>query len=192
VEVPNALYTLRDMGIWDLIYEHCGYYTPASLHTLFARGGFTVLSVDETFGGQYLSLDALPADGESGGTPVTPPELHGLVEAFARRYREKVDQWRETLQRAAGNGRRIVAWGGGSKGVTFLNILKDAAPIEALVDLNPRKQGMYAAGTGQRITAPAELSTLRPDVVIIMNPLYRREIEEQTAALGLRPEFLTA
>ncbi len=27
-EVPNALYTLRDLGIWDLIYEHVSYFTP--------------------------------------------------------------------------------------------------------------------------------------------------------------------
>jgi hypothetical protein len=30
LEVPNGLFTLRDLGIWDLIYEHCQYFTAAS------------------------------------------------------------------------------------------------------------------------------------------------------------------
>ncbi|MFQ5750202.1 MAG: class I SAM-dependent methyltransferase, partial [Planctomycetota bacterium] len=29
-EVPNVLYTLRDGGIWDILYEHCGSFSPAS------------------------------------------------------------------------------------------------------------------------------------------------------------------
>lgn len=26
-EVPDALFTLRDLGIWDIIYEHCSYFS---------------------------------------------------------------------------------------------------------------------------------------------------------------------
>ena len=39
-EVPNAAYNLVDLGVWDLIYEHCGYFTAASLAEAFRRGGF--------------------------------------------------------------------------------------------------------------------------------------------------------
>ena len=63
-EVPNALWTLRRGGIWDVIYEHCSYYSPSSLAHLFRRHGFRVLAVNEVFGGQFLTIEATPAGGE--------------------------------------------------------------------------------------------------------------------------------
>ena len=30
-EVPNVLYTIRDLGIWDIIYEHFSYYNAFSI-----------------------------------------------------------------------------------------------------------------------------------------------------------------
>jgi hypothetical protein len=57
-EVPNALYTLRDMGIWDIIYEHVSYFTPDSLCTAFNVAGFEVLDVGALFGDQYLYIEA--------------------------------------------------------------------------------------------------------------------------------------
>ena len=51
-EVPNALYTLKGMGVWDIIYEHCSYFTPQSLANLFVRTGFEPIEINE----RYLSL----------------------------------------------------------------------------------------------------------------------------------------
>lgn len=30
-EVPNALYAFGNMMIWDIIYEHCTYFTPTAI-----------------------------------------------------------------------------------------------------------------------------------------------------------------
>lgn len=59
-EVPNALSTLRDLAVWDIIYEHCAYFTSHSLAYLFSRLGFTVTSISEAFDGQFLCLEAAP------------------------------------------------------------------------------------------------------------------------------------
>ena len=83
-------------------------------------------------------------------------------------------------------------WGSGSKGVSFLTTLDVGNKIEYVVDINPRKEGMYVAGTGQRIVPPAHLRTLRPDVVILMNSIYRHEIQQMLEDMGLRPEIATA
>ena len=56
--------------------------------------------------------------------------------------------------------------------------------IEYAVDINPGKQGSYLAGSGQEIVAPAFLADYRPDVVIVMNRIYEKEIAEQLAALS--------
>jgi SAM-dependent methyltransferase len=57
-EVPNVLFTLRKLGIWDLIYEHFSYFSPDSLVKVFQSSGFIVTGVSESFKGQFLILDA--------------------------------------------------------------------------------------------------------------------------------------
>ena len=52
-EVPNVLFTIRDGGIWDIIYEHCGYFSPSSLTRVFQLAGFNVEEVEEAFSGQF-------------------------------------------------------------------------------------------------------------------------------------------
>jgi ABC-type Fe3+-hydroxamate transport system substrate-binding protein len=59
-----------------------------------------------------------------------------------------------------------------------------------VVDLNPRKQGMYVAGTGQKIVPPEFLRDYQPDVIFVMNHIYENEIRQLTADLGLNPELL--
>nr|MBP9503044.1 hypothetical protein [Promineifilum sp.] len=84
------------------------------------------------------------------------------------------------------------AVGGGSKGVAFLTTLgQTLADIACAVDINPIKTGTFMAGTGQEIVAPLFLKTYRPDVVIIMNPVYREEISRDLEAMGLSPEIRT-
>ncbi len=47
------------------------------------------------------------------------------------------------------------------------------------------------AGTGQEIVSPAFLVDYKPDVVIIMNPVYLDEITRDLHAMGLAPEIYT-
>lgn len=194
-EVPNILYTLRDMGIWDLIYEHCSYFSPGSLGRLFASSGFDVDLVEEVFGSQYVGLEAHASAGPHGRmrrAPDDPAEAQLLVDGFSARYREKVALWEERLSDLRRQGKKAVVWGGGSKGVTFLNSVPAARHVEVMVDINPRKQGMYVPGTGQQIVAPDHLKSSRPDVIIVMNPLYAGEILAQAEAMGIRAELQVA
>ena len=77
-----------------------------------------------------------------------------------------------------------MVWGGGAKAVSFLNLLGGGAPIEHVVDVNPGKQGSFLAGTGQQIVSPELLREVRPDYVVVMNPVYRSEIEESLRELS--------
>ncbi len=194
-EVPSALWTVHDGGIWDLIYEHCSYFTPQSLWHLFARNHFAVERVDPVFDGQFLFLEARPADG-----PTALPDEHaaavaGLatdVAGFAAQYEGEVSTWRARFDELARSERRVVIWGAGSKGVTFLNVADRERVVARAVDLNPRKHGKYVAGTGQRIVGPRELIGDPPDVVVVMNPIYRDEIGSRLAQLGIDAQLLLA
>lgn len=189
-EVPNVLYTLRDMGIWDLIYEHCSYYSPLSLAILFQNGGFDILRLREVYQGQFLALEAQPAKHPSPFRTniIDLAALNELSQAFAARYQEKLAEWQQQLSTFKAQGKKVVAWGSGSKGVTFLNVLRNHGQVETIIDINPRKQGMFVAGTGHEIHAPAFLQQTQPDVVLVMNPIYESEIQTTLRDLGVAAE----
>lgn len=189
-EVPNVMFTLRDLGIWDLIYEHCSYYSSSSLAHLFETCGFKVERITETFEGQFLCIESLPANGQLDRDHFLPqgdiPDQVGdCAGAFAEEYRCKVEKWRHDLDRMRHDGERVVIWGVGSKGVTFLNTLRNESHIEYGVDLSTYKHGKYVAGTGQTIMPPEFLKTYKPDAVIVMNPIYIEEIQQIMTQMNL-------
>jgi SAM-dependent methyltransferase len=191
-EVPNALYMLRELGIWDIIYEHVSYFSPASLATVFRNCGFEVEAVEESYGGQFLSIEARPVESR-GGDVVQPggasDNLAALISAFGEKYHRKRVHWKQKLAHITGPSKDVVLWGAGSKGVTFLNVIPAVDKVEYAVDSNPDKQGRYIPGSGQEIVSPAFLQSYRPDGVILMNPLYESEIRAELAEMGLSPEI---
>ena len=192
-EVPNGLDTFRDMAIWDIIYEHCCYFAPVSLSYAFASTGFSVQRTSDEFRGQFLCLEAVPGESTKEMNEQQIGDLQQLIEdikTFSERFSNKVETWQSKLEYIKKKDQRTVVWGAGSKGVTFLNLLKNKNQIDFIVDLNPRKQGMYVAGTGQRIVAPDFLRDYQPELILIMNPVYEQEIRQMTADMGLDAEFM--
>ncbi len=194
-EVPNVLFTLRDLGVWDIIYEHCSYFSAPSLARLFEETGFTVREVYAAFGDQFLCLEghaAAATTNRGGARSAEEIELLStLVCAFGDDYRSQVEAWGRRLSQWLEAHRRIVLWGAGSKGATFLNVVEASGQIEYVVDVNPRKEGMYVAGSGQRIVPPDFLREYRPDVVLIVNPIYREEIGVMLGGMGVEAEVVT-
>lgn len=195
-QIPNARYVLGDVAFWDIYYEHCSYFTKGSLARLFRANGFEVKDLWTAYDDQYLMIEARPASGSVGGEPLadeeSPAQTNDLVEHFVEHYEARRDIWRRELAQIKSAGRKAVLWGGGSKGVAFLTTLNQTIEdIAYAVDINPIKTGTFMAGTGQEIVAPSYLKEYRPDVVIIMNPVYRDEITHDLTAMGLSPEIKT-
>lgn len=187
-EVPNVLFTLHALSIWDLIYEHFSYFSAHSLEALFRLSGFEPLEVSESFEGQYLAIEARPCSPNPDLTSARPERLTAItrdVEQFVTNFQSKTGRWQNLLDEVHNNNRRTVVWGAGSKGVTFLNMLKVKDEIRYVVDINPRKQGMFVAGSGQQIIPPEKLQEFQPELVIVMNPVYQNEITETLRSLGL-------
>lgn len=197
-EVPNALYMVRGLGIWDPIYEHRSYFSRHALGRLFVSSGFRVLSMRERFGRQFLCLDAeMARNGKGSATDATAEHKHlrrlaGDVRNFAGAYQRKVEKHRAFLQKVKRSSKKVALWGAGSKAVNFLNVFRSEQAVELVVDMNPFKQNMFIPGTGQKIVAPESLLAYRPDVVLVMNPIYRREIGAKLKTLGLDAELLPA
>jgi SAM-dependent methyltransferase len=184
-EVPNALYTIKDLGIWDLIYEHVSYFTKESLRYLFNSCGLNILDITEGFGGQYLLVEAKIGEFTEYNAGVD--KLQSFIKKFSEEYVRKKNYWEEFI--SIRNNKKIVIWGAGSKGITFLNVLNNQN-IEYIVDMNPHKHGKYVPGTGTKVIAPEFLKEYTPEIIILMNPIYRSEVQEIIKKLGLSTEII--
>lgn len=185
-EVPNVLFTLEDLGIWDLIYEHCSYFSPHSLARLFRRCGFSLARLYTAYGDQFLCVEAR-AEGPDLVATLPGPELaalSNLVDGFARHHAAKIATWRSALAAWHAEGKRVALWGTGSKGVTFINVIPEARQLAAVIDLNPNKHGRHVPGTGHVVTSPTAHAAGSLDTVLVMNPVYEAEIRSQLRALG--------
>ncbi len=188
-EVPDARYTLQHEGYWDILYEHRSYYTDVSLSALFREAGFRVVGTRTAFAGQFLQLEAIPHLGE-------PPsdiaentarirELEVCARSFAQGFDSTVRKWTDYFERCSMEGQKIVVWGAGTKGVMFLNSVDRQRRAAYAVDVNPKKQGCFVAGTGHPIVSPGFLQNQPPDRVVLMNPAYQGEVRQQLTNLGI-------
>lgn len=192
-ELPEAMRVLREGAFWDIYYEHCTYFTPGSLARVFRDCGFKVTDVGLVYSDQYLLLTALPAAGPTTGhLPQEEPvdQVARAVADFKRIASERIEHWRTYVRSAATRGERVVIWGSGSKGVSFLTTLGITDEIEYVVDINPHKHGKFMPVTGQEIVAPERLSEYRPRHVIVMNPIYCDEIQSHLDKLGVQAELV--
>ncbi len=192
--IPEVTRILRLRAFWDIYYEHCAYFSHGSLARAFRAAAFHVKDLSTEFGDQYVVISSVPGLGV--GVPLaneeTPEQLARLVDDFAGRVKALQLRWRDWIRIQRDRNRRVVLWGGGSKAVAFLTTLGlSSDEIEFAVDINPRRTGTYISGTGQRVVTPEFLKQYQPDEVVIMNPIYRKEIASELAGMGLAPRLLS-
>jgi hypothetical protein len=118
-------------------------------------------------------------------------QLREDVESFRRGYEQFRDAWRSFLQDAQARRQRMVLWGGGSKAVAFLTTLGIRSEIEYVVDINPYKHGTFLTATGQEIVSPEFLRSYAPDYVVLMNPIYRDEVQRQMDSMGVQTRLIS-
>lgn len=193
-DVPDTLRVLREAAFWDIYYEHCSYFSPGSLARLFRDLGLDVIDLQLDYDDQYILLAGRPATG-----PALPraelaladdlEQIRSAVTEFAAACPEKIRHWRDRLDELARRGRRAAIWGSGSKCVAFLSSVGGAPAVGSIVDVNPHRHGKFLPGSGRRIDPPRLLVEYRPDVVIVMNPVYCDEIRKDLGKMGVSAEM---
>jgi len=192
-EMPSVLYIIKEMGVWDIIYEHCGYFCKNSLSKAFQLSGFMPQKLDNVYGNQYLTIEAIPSSlSEINAEPISADDeqVEQYLAAFPKQYDDKVTAWKARLESAKNNNERVVVWGAGSKGVTFLNILGVTDEVGFIVDLNPHKQGKFVPGTGHKVVSPEFLREYQPTMVIVMNPVYTEEIKQSLLDMNITADVV--
>ena len=193
-EVPNAEYLIRDVAVWDVIYEHCNLFTGPALCKAFEVAGFEVLDVRRGFADQFLTVDAAVA--RPGARPIAFDEQVAVVvervDRFADAAAARIADWSARMSAWRREGRCVAIWGAGARVVLFLNMVETPEAVDMVVDINPRKEGFHLPGTGHRIQAPGELAGFAPQTVLLMNPNYRNEVRKSLNDLGVTAELLVA
>lgn len=194
-QIPDVRRIFEETAFWDVYYEHCSYFSPASLTHLFRHAGFEVLRTSTGYDGQYLMIEGRAAD----NVDVTPTaaeqrEIEMLCKRtgdFAAAVGRFAGEWRERLCQSDAPSRRTVLWGSGSKAVAFLTTLGIRNEIEYVVDINPFRHGRFIPGTGQQIVPPSFLAQYQPDTVVVMNPIYCGEISAELQRQGVGAELVS-
>lgn len=194
-QIPDVRHILEETAFWDVYYEHCSYFSPASLTYLFRHAGFEVLRTSTGYDGQYLMIEGSAADGvDVTSTAAEQHEIERLREQamnFAAAVDRIAGEWRERLRQSKAASRRTVLWGSGSKAVAFLTTLGIRDEIEYVVDINSFRHDRFIPGTGQKIVPPSFLAQYQPDMVIVMNPIYCGEIGAELQRQGVCAEVVS-
>jgi SAM-dependent methyltransferase len=184
-ETPAVDWILEGTVIQDFFYEHCSYFTAKSLQFAFERAGFTRFTPRTVFGGQYLWARAEHRPAVAIETPR--PAAGGLdvaVQQYGKREKQRTAQLERRLRELASSG-PVAVWGAGAKGVTFLNLMDPGCElVDVAVDINPRKQNRFIAGTGHPIVEPREIPRRDVKNVVVMNPNYVAEVGRLLSELG--------
>jgi hypothetical protein len=162
----------------------------------FRQARFDPIEIWTDFDDQYVLIVARPGEGNSPLLANEFPAFHleRPVMAFSREIPIVVARWRGWIKALQEQGKKVVLWGGGSKGVAFLTTLGIGVEngVKYVVDINPRRNGTFIAGGGQQIVRPTFLTEYQPDVVLMMSPIYEDEITEQLNRLGVKGALLVS
>jgi len=169
IEVPNLDWILKNNAWYDIFYEHVNYFRLSDFNRIF--GGKVVCG--ELFGGQYIYMIAEVKDLISMNQLI---EVDNELPAFD--FSPEFSLPFEKLR-----NRKIVIWGGASKGVILaMHLLRNGINVKHIIDINPLKQEKFIASTGLQVISPEKaIRSLSPDdTIIVANGNYLEEVKEMT------------
>ncbi|MDW3651841.1 MAG: methyltransferase domain-containing protein [Bacteroidia bacterium] len=194
-EVPNTNNILDELSIYSFGYEHRSCFTKESLTYIFSLCGFEVLDIYSCWENNYLAIEARPTS-----SLLSIAEIRELQRNVNKNLKEKTIRLNQAFQKLKSETdkrlhqlqlehKKVLAWGAGTRAVTFFNVFDANDLIPFIVDINARRHGKYLPGSGQKVVAPEFVLTYKPDLVLISNPTYADEIISQVRSLGQHPEF---
>lgn len=179
VEVPDLDWMLANNAFWDFCYEHCNYFTPASLAVALSRASFDIIDQQLCFGDQYQWALAMPAAAVTASRG-NPERAIVSMQDYLAAETTGVERL-VTLAEAAGG---VTLWGMATKGVLVASLL-GAERILGGIDMNPTKQGRFAAGSGVAIHTSDWITSLPTGSQIwVMNPNYLSEIRTMVSGIS--------
>jgi hypothetical protein len=170
IEVPCLDWICKHDAWFDIFYEHVNYFRISDFYRIFS----SVISAGHLFGGQYIYV---VADLSELRKPVI-DEMNRVKfpESFGNSLDNKVQKCQN----------QITIWGGASKGVIFALYAQRAGyAVNAVIDINPKKQGLFLPATGIKVESPEAALQKLPhgSTILIMNSNYFEEIKAMSGGI---------
>lgn len=163
IEVPNSTLTFRGGRFYDYYYEHCNYFSVASIVNISKLLNMRIIDLSTAMDGELISV------------LLSSENFDPL--AIKNRMKSKKTEILKKLESFVGQNKNILAWGASGNGAQILNSLgvtKDIIPF--VIDSDINKHGLFLPGTFQKIISPEEAVELKPDVVLVLTQFHKSEI----------------
>ncbi|MEH6630917.1 MAG: class I SAM-dependent methyltransferase [Halopseudomonas aestusnigri] len=187
-EFPSLLNLIENVQFDTIYHEHFSYLSLFSIEKCFNRNGLRVFDVEElsTHGGSYRVWACKQASSrqeteslESVREKETQAKLDCIAgyENFEPRVEKLRDELKVFLYQAKADGKKVIGYGAAAKGNTLLNYCGiESDLISHVADLNPHKQNTLLPGSRIPVIAPSEITTLKPDYILILPWNLKAEI----------------
>ncbi len=185
IEAHYAKIILEELHYDSIYHEHLCYFTLKSLERLLNDFGLYVFDMIRSpiSGGSIVLYIRKKRQKEStelqthrNGEFVGKTNELGSWQDFAKKSFEHKKALVGILKESKKRG-KIIGWGASARSSTLLNFCGIGTDlVEAVVDLNPLKQGKFAAGTHIPIVTPEKALSLNPEAVFIMAWNFKDEI----------------
>lgn len=157
IEIPNGAKTIYNQRYFDIFTDHVNYFTPSSLTKLVQECGFIVVSIEETFGGDYLECYMKKEVNECNIQQKRTSDLNFI--------KEQVKKYKN-----------IGVYGAGAKSYVILTSLDESLPLQFIFDDDVYKQGKYLPNTIIPVSEPNIKDIENLDLIIIFAASYQDEI----------------
>ncbi len=205
LEFPHLLQLIEQTQFDTVYHEHFSYLSLYTVERIFAAAGLRVWQVDTlpTHGGSLRIYGCHAEDGRAEHTSVAAlreQETQGglrkldTYSAFQARADHVKNGLLAFLLEAKREGKTVAAYGAAAKGNTLLNYAGVKPDLLSFVcDAAVAKQNKFMPGSHIPILPPSELTSRRPDYLVILPWNIATEVRQQNAALAQQgTRFVTA
>jgi 2-polyprenyl-3-methyl-5-hydroxy-6-metoxy-1,4-benzoquinol methylase len=185
-------------GEFDTIYhEHISYYNAESMKRLAERAGLFLVDVVKTpiHGTSYIFVLAKKSANKYRIANILATEaiLHkdSTYQDWANGVEKLLADLKDQITEFQGWGYRCIGYGAAAKGMTLLNA--SGIQLDAVVDDNTLKQGLYCPGTTIHVVSSEYIRQLSKDDKVVFIPLawnFYSEIKQKIQAIRTHEDDL--
>ena len=200
IEFHYAGQILQELHYDSIYHEHLCYFSIKSISYLLALYDLVPFHIDTSpiSGGSYVIYFSKKRRQQS-QYYLNLLEKEDLIDlndvqtwkAFAKSYYEHREKSIDIA--ASFSSKTVLGFGASARSSTYLNCCGfDSTHINAIIDNNPLKHGMYSPGSSIPIVSLEKGIQMSPDLIFILAWNFRDEIVKECRANGYKGEFLVA
>jgi 2-polyprenyl-3-methyl-5-hydroxy-6-metoxy-1,4-benzoquinol methylase len=186
VEAPNvAILSANDIVEEFFIDKHLYHFSARTLARLLTICGFRAIAIADPRDTVNITVIAVKADDLTYAVPADPAEVEAAAALISTYHAQRMTNLSALTQVArlidAMAPRKVAVWGAGRllNSLIMNGGLKPSA-LAAVVDKHLIRYVSEAHGI--RLTAPEDLTQVKPDVVVVMSRSFANEIREEAQA----------